>query len=97
MQLGNGVRAKSSSFMIKSHKVHILCFLSGVKSEIILCCLSGEYLCVHSSEQAGKVKFDLVVVQPISFNQTPRIQMVKLNEPNHRIHCGVTGKQQQRM
>ena len=31
------------------------------------------------------------MVQPISFGDTKQTQMVKLNDPNHRIKCGVSG------
>lgn len=51
----------------------------------------GEYICSHANDPDSNVKFDLVVVQPISFGDTSHTQMVKLNEPNHRVHCGVTG------
>lgn len=51
----------------------------------------GEYICGHTSDAGHDVKFDLVVVQPISFGHTKKTQMVKLNDPNHRIKCGVSG------
>jgi len=51
----------------------------------------GEYICVQTQNPSYKVQFDLVVVQPIDYGDTPTTQMVKLNEANHRIACGVTG------
>jgi len=51
----------------------------------------GEYICVQTQNPGSQVQFDLVVVQPIDFGETPTTQMVKLNEANHRIKCGVTG------
>jgi len=54
----------------------------------------GEYVCL--GEEGGQVaqlqaKFDMVVVQPINFGDTPTTQMVKLDERDHRLHCGVSG------
>jgi len=51
----------------------------------------GEYICIQTHKPSSQVQFDLVVVQPIDFGDTPTTQMVKLNEANHRITCGVTG------
>jgi len=51
----------------------------------------GEYICVQMHKAGSSVQFDLVVVQPIHFGKTEATQMVKLNEANHRIKCGVTG------
>ena len=35
----------------------------------------GEYICSHASDPDSNVKFDLVVVQPISFGDTPKTQV----------------------
>lgn len=51
----------------------------------------GEYICQIINKPGRTVNFDLVIVQPISFGDTPLTQMVKLKEPQHRITCGVSG------
>lgn len=51
----------------------------------------GEYTCLQHDRPQVNVKFSLVVVQPISFGDTPTTQMVKLEESSHRLHCGVSG------
>ena len=39
------------------------------------CYFEGEYICSHASDPDSNVKFDLVVVQPISFGDTPKTQV----------------------
>ena len=38
----------------------------------------GQYICSHKQNVSNKVAFDLVVVQPIDFDDTPTTQMVKV-------------------
>jgi hypothetical protein len=38
----------------------------------------GEYTCVQSKNPGSRVQFDLVVVQPIDYGDTPSTQMVKV-------------------
>ena len=40
----------------------------------------GEYICSHASDPDSNVKFDLVVVQPISFGDTSRTQVWSVME-----------------
>jgi len=48
----------------------------------------GRYTC----SQENEVKFfDLVVVQPLDFKDTPSTQMVQLGDPNYRMRCSATG------
>ena len=51
----------------------------------------GEYICRAKNQPTNTANFDLVIVQSISFGETPVIQMVKLKEAQHRITCGVSG------
>jgi len=51
----------------------------------------GEYVCLQEGRTQVQVKFDMVVVQPISFGDTPIAQTVKLDQPPHKISCGVSG------
>jgi len=48
----------------------------------------GVYTCTQESQEEY---FELVVVQPLHFNSTPRVQMVQLGDPNFRLHCSATG------
>ena len=38
----------------------------------------GEYICVQTKKPGSRVQFDLVVVQPIDYGDTPSTQMVKV-------------------
>ena len=38
----------------------------------------GEYICIQTHKPSLQVQFDLVVVQPIDFGDTPTTQMVKV-------------------
>ena len=38
----------------------------------------GEYICVQMKNPGSRVQFDLVVVQPIDYGDTPATQMVKV-------------------
>ena len=38
----------------------------------------GEYICVQTENPGSRVQFDLVVVQPIDYGDTPSTQMVKV-------------------
>jgi len=53
----------------------------------------GEYICLQDGLRGAQaqVMFELLVVQPISFGDTPVTQTVKLDQPPHKISCGVSG------
>ena len=38
----------------------------------------GEYFCVENKNTGSRVQFDLVVMQPINYGDTPSTQMVKV-------------------
>ena len=38
----------------------------------------GHYICVQTENPGSRVQFDLVVVQPINYGDTPSTQMVKV-------------------
>ncbi|XP_023324649.1 neural cell adhesion molecule 1 [Eurytemora carolleeae] len=48
----------------------------------------GRYTCSQGEDTKF---FDLVVVQPLDFNDTPPVQMVQLGNPNFRLKCRATG------